>query len=168
MLKYIYFPNSSFLEAKKGSRPLRMWSSLLEGRDLLLKGCRWQVHSESNIDIWKDPWDPSISGFKIHSLKPPWTNSQLVSDLMIGNGLGWNSDLLKVLFSPAEVEAILNIPTSSTLANDRLVWHHNSSDVYSVRSGYWFLSSSADEASVFSTSSSFWLPGPKFGALVDL
>ncbi|GJV85490.1 reverse transcriptase [Tanacetum coccineum] len=43
VLKGIYFPHSNFLTASKGSRPSWLWQSLLQGKDLLLRGIRWQV-----------------------------------------------------------------------------------------------------------------------------
>nr|GEX40709.1 transcription factor IBH1-like [Tanacetum cinerariifolium] len=43
ILKGIYFSNSNFHVAKKGSHPLWLWSSLLHCRDLFLHGLRWQV-----------------------------------------------------------------------------------------------------------------------------
>ncbi|KAG5553929.1 hypothetical protein RHGRI_011706 [Rhododendron griersonianum] len=45
IMKGLYFPNSSFLEAKKGHRASWAWMSLLHGRELLAKGLRWQVQS---------------------------------------------------------------------------------------------------------------------------
>ncbi|GJU27805.1 hypothetical protein Tco_1166426 [Tanacetum coccineum] len=42
VLKGLYFPRSNFLTARKGSRPSWLWQSLLQGRDLLLEGIRWQ------------------------------------------------------------------------------------------------------------------------------
>ncbi|KAF7834622.1 TMV resistance protein N-like [Senna tora] len=43
MLKGLYFPNGSFMEAKRGSRPSWAWSSILEGRDLLEKALCWRI-----------------------------------------------------------------------------------------------------------------------------
>ncbi|KAJ1411870.1 Ubiquitin-like domain superfamily [Sesbania bispinosa] len=42
ILKGIYFPNQDFINAKKGNQPSWMWSSILEGRDLLLRHGRWK------------------------------------------------------------------------------------------------------------------------------
>lgn len=41
VLKGRYFPNDSFLEAKKGCRDSWAWASLLDGRDVILKGASW-------------------------------------------------------------------------------------------------------------------------------
>ena len=59
-MKARYFPNSSFLDAKKGSRASWAWASLLEGREVLLKGAQWQAMSGNNIRLWVDRWVPSL------------------------------------------------------------------------------------------------------------
>ncbi|XP_062028600.1 uncharacterized mitochondrial protein AtMg00310-like [Rosa rugosa] len=55
VLKARYFPHTDLLhaEAKKGSS--YTWRSILKGRELLLKGLRFQVGSGAMISIWNDP-----------------------------------------------------------------------------------------------------------------
>lgn len=60
MVKGLYFPNSSFLNAKRGSRASWAWLSILHGRDLLVKGLRWQVQDGKKIDLWEDRWIPDL------------------------------------------------------------------------------------------------------------
>ncbi|XP_058202998.1 uncharacterized protein LOC131317467 [Rhododendron vialii] len=45
----LYFPNCSFLEAKRGSRASWAWLSLLQRRDLLSKGLRWQIVTKEEL-----------------------------------------------------------------------------------------------------------------------
>lgn len=52
----------------------------------------------------------------------------------------WNVDILHQLFSNQEVELIKKIPLGQGLLEDKLVWPHVSSGVYTVKSGYNFLS----------------------------
>lgn len=133
--KSIYFPNSLFLYAKKGSRPSWMFSSLLEGRDLLLKGVRWPVLSGLKIDIWSDRWIPSIPRFKIVSPRPEIGNFVQVSNIFSDRGLDWNVPLLSMLFSQMEVESISSILVSVINLEDKLVWHFSKSSMHSVKSG---------------------------------
>lgn len=46
VLKGIYFPNTTCMEAIKGASPSWLWNSLLVGRDLLEKGLKWNVEAE--------------------------------------------------------------------------------------------------------------------------
>ncbi|KAJ1423116.1 reverse transcriptase [Sesbania bispinosa] len=56
ILKGIYFPDKDILTAKKGRGSSSGWSSLIQGRDILLKHGHWIVGDGQLIDIWKDNW----------------------------------------------------------------------------------------------------------------
>lgn len=43
MMKGIYYPTSDFLHARKGSQSSWAWASLMEGKEVLLQGVRWQI-----------------------------------------------------------------------------------------------------------------------------
>lgn len=70
MLKGLYFPNCSFLEAKRGSRASWAWLSLLHGREVLEKGLRWHVQNGESINFWEDKWIPNLINFKVATPKP--------------------------------------------------------------------------------------------------
>ncbi|GJR94097.1 reverse transcriptase [Tanacetum coccineum] len=82
ILKGIYFPNSNFLVAKKGSHPSLVWSSLLHGRDLLLQGVRWQVRNGRSISFWTQKWVPFCDDFYIRSPLDPFHNRNTVFDFI--------------------------------------------------------------------------------------
>lgn len=65
VLKHRYFPNSNLLEATKGSRPSRIWSSLLRGLQILKSGVRLQVNNGKSIDVWRDAWVPDLPNFRL-------------------------------------------------------------------------------------------------------
>lgn len=52
VFKAKYFPNSSFLEPKRGANQSYMWSSLLASQDLIRQGARWRVGNEQSIPLW--------------------------------------------------------------------------------------------------------------------
>lgn len=56
VLKARYFPHCSSLDAKCGGRASWAWSSLLSGRDLLLKDAHWQVMNGKEARVWLDRW----------------------------------------------------------------------------------------------------------------
>ncbi|KAM1984996.1 hypothetical protein ACFX16_013203 [Malus domestica] len=67
ILKAQYFPHCSFLNVQRGSRTSWAWTSLLVGRDVLLKGAHWQIMDRKIVRLWVDKWLPSLlSGHSIH------------------------------------------------------------------------------------------------------
>lgn len=109
LLKGIYFPNSSFLQAARGGHALWVWLSLLHGRGLLEKGIRWQAQDGASINFWQDGWIPTLEGFKVQSVRPHNSDIQKVADV-IEIGKGWNIPKLVAVTSPSEPKAIQDIP----------------------------------------------------------
>ncbi|GLT56641.1 hypothetical protein SLA2020_296690 [Shorea laevis] len=87
VLKSLYLSNSSFSEAKKGSHPSWIWSSILKGRDIIQIGTRWNVGNGQNILIYQDKWIATMPGFQVTT--PSDTNplySYVCELLLQGNG----------------------------------------------------------------------------------
>ena len=91
VLKGIYFPHSIFMEVKQGHKASWVWSSLLKGRVVLKKWCRWQVRSGHNIGTWINPWIPILLKVKISSQKSNRVAIHMVKDLMMPHTGGWNN-----------------------------------------------------------------------------
>lgn len=62
-IKGICFPNTSFLNASRGNKASWAWSSLIQGRDLLEKGLRWQVQGTRISGFLRCP----ISSYSVKS-----------------------------------------------------------------------------------------------------
>ena len=60
VLKARYFSTCSFLDAKKGGRASWVWSSLLEGREVIRNGAHWQIMDGKDTRVWVDRWLSSI------------------------------------------------------------------------------------------------------------
>ncbi|WOG92213.1 hypothetical protein DCAR_0311476 [Daucus carota subsp. sativus] len=109
---------------------------LLQGRDILLTGIRWQVGNGRSINFWCDRWIPNNQGFFVRDAKGPFNVNSSVADF-ISSGK-WNLSKLKECVSDQSVSEISAIPISRTNANDRLVWHFDYKGNYTVKSGYYF------------------------------
>ena len=137
LLKARYFPNNNVLTAGTGYKPSFIWKSLLEGRELLKTGMRYLIGNGHNTSAWLDPWLP------LHPPRPPecmmgtMDNHYSVSDLMNEQKNGWNLERLRGTVTPEDIQVILNIRISPTIAPDLLGWHYNDSGLYTVKSGYW-------------------------------
>ena len=106
ILKAKYYPNSNFLKAKIGSNPLFTQRSILQGRELLLKGVKWRIGSSYSVKVWKDLWIPCLWSFR-----PCDRNRQIDPNLTVGELIdhqrgGWQLDKLSDLFLPHEIETI--------------------------------------------------------------
>ncbi|XP_028095770.1 uncharacterized protein LOC114293006 [Camellia sinensis] len=162
ILKGIYFPHTDFMHASKGRRPSWGWASLLQGRQLLQQGIRWQINSSSPALFWEDCWIPGLPDFKVYSSKPIGTEVVTVEDVIDPLHKSWNLDLLRSQVSEPEVQAISSIPISLAPTEDSLIWHFEAKGQYTVKSGYHvaMMASSGSSRhmplSSFQVPSSFW------------
>jgi hypothetical protein len=58
VLKALYFPDSSILQARVTKGISYTWRSILKGIELLKEGIVWRVGDGTEIDAFADPWIP--------------------------------------------------------------------------------------------------------------
>ncbi|GKV19300.1 hypothetical protein SLEP1_g29582 [Rubroshorea leprosula] len=147
VLKSLYFSDSSFLSARKGSHPSWIWLSILRGREIIQIGTRWNVGNGQNILIFEDKWVPTLPGFKVTS---PETQSlfSYVCELLDEGG-EWDITKLNASFSNQECREILKIPTGA--CPDSLIWHYDKVGKFSVKSAYFLAYNMAREPSIHET-----------------
>ena len=82
------------------------------------QGCGWQVGNGASIGIWTDKWLPKPSNFKL--ISPPNNTFELsrASDLIDPLKCEWQSDLVRQIFLPPNVQSILSLFLSSCLPQD--------------------------------------------------
>ncbi|CAN6555765.1 unnamed protein product [Malus baccata var. baccata] len=114
VLKARYFPNCSFLDAKKGGRASWVWASLLAGREILREG---RPSPLGSVQVSKK--------LKVKSLICPESGD-------------WDLDFLKPFLADSEVEAILDLHIGDPTLKDILVWPYEKRGSYSVKSGYYW------------------------------
>ncbi|KAI5336490.1 hypothetical protein L3X38_015758 [Prunus dulcis] len=137
ILKGLYFPNCSFLEAQKGGRASWAWSSILVGRDIILSGAHWQILNGSSTSIWADKWIPGIPGGYLRPCLPVPVDAPVkVCELIDWNHGVWNLLPIAHLISQHELHAISAIPIGESVSGDRLVWPWVKSGNFTVKSGY--------------------------------
>ncbi|GLU23799.1 hypothetical protein SLE2022_397770 [Rubroshorea leprosula] len=116
-----------------------IWRSIMASRESFVKGGIWRFYNRRRVNVWRDNWTPDRRGFKPFSFPnviPPYST---VSSLIDYNQSSWNVELVRLTFSPGEVECILQIPLLDVWSDDIFVWYHNPSGHYTVKSGYWLL-----------------------------
>ncbi|KAI8554339.1 hypothetical protein RHMOL_Rhmol05G0091000 [Rhododendron molle] len=120
----------------KGSCPSWAWASLLQRRELLMKGVRWQIQNGASVDFWVDKWIPSLPSFCIQSTKPPWASNNKVADFINPTSGEWRIAKLRQVLSEEEVQAVANIPISKLGGADSIIWGLHPSGKYTVKRGY--------------------------------
>lgn len=124
-LKGTYFPNTSFLQASRGSHASWAWSNILHGRNLLVKGLRWQIHNGKGTDFWNDSWVPSLPNFRVPGQRTQGSEIVHVADVIDAERGTWNRQKLATEVAPEVVEAILKISLPLVDREDQLIWHFN-------------------------------------------
>jgi hypothetical protein len=112
VLKAVCFPNSEFLEAEVGSSSSKIWRSIVEGRDVLNRGLIKRIGTGESANIWSTNWlprDGMLRPVGCQSTNPP----QMVSELIDEASASWNRVKLQELFTPMDMEVIVNIPIST-------------------------------------------------------
>ncbi|KAL1066849.1 hypothetical protein V6Z11_D12G089300 [Gossypium hirsutum] len=72
----------------------------------------------------------------VQMIRPNWTT---VNQLINTETSTWDRDLVYYLVDESTADRIFAIPISESGQEDRLVWKHEGSGEYSVKSGYWAL-----------------------------
>ncbi|XP_031127513.1 uncharacterized protein LOC116029604 [Ipomoea triloba] len=77
VFKARYFPNCSFLDAKPGSNPSFVWSSIRETQNMLREGVRWGIGNGEHVRVWEDPWLPNDANPYVSTHNPGFESSTL-------------------------------------------------------------------------------------------
>jgi hypothetical protein len=94
ILKAVYYPQSSILEAELGSHPSQIWRSILDGCEVLLQGLLKRIGDGRTTKIWSDSWlsrDYMMKPITSLMIQPP----QMVSELIDETSARWREDLIR-------------------------------------------------------------------------
>jgi hypothetical protein len=83
ILKAVYYPQISILDAELGSHPSQIWTAILDGRNILKQGLIKRIGDGRSTNIWTDSWLPQDNLMRpLVSLKnnPPQMVSELIDE----------------------------------------------------------------------------------------
>ena len=111
VLKGRYYPKCSFIDSISTRSSSFTWRSLMYGKSLLERGIIWRVGNGEEIRITKDKWIPDAP---CHPICPTVDipDDLKVNSLIDESSRKWNEELVRICFSPADAERILNIALS--------------------------------------------------------
>ncbi|KAL0355215.1 UNVERIFIED_CONTAM: putative mitochondrial protein [Sesamum radiatum] len=153
-----YYPTSSPLEAKLGSRPSLTWHSILSTREIVQAGIRYRIGSGTSVNIWKDPWIPRPSTFKPLSPPPHGLEEAVVAALIDPQTEDWDQYIIDAIFCQEDKDLILKIPIGRAPQTDLLCWLYTANGAFTVRSAY-FLALKLHNPASSSQSTNSELPG---------
>ncbi|XP_062010699.1 uncharacterized protein LOC133727086 [Rosa rugosa] len=130
-----YFPGGTFWTAEAHASPSYSWRSIFSTRELIVQGSLWQIGDGEHVRAWVDPW---VSGIPNHipTVLPSNVNTSIKVSEFMTDSLTWNDVLVRNTFSVEDAEAILSIPLSTRIVEDRCVWKLERDGVFSVKTAY--------------------------------
>ncbi|KAG7963456.1 hypothetical protein I3843_09G118400 [Carya illinoinensis] len=138
IFKARYFPTSSFFDSRLGVNPSYVWRGIWDTKNSLLKGCRWRVGNGLSINIWSDYWLPKHKLLSMVVDIPPEARLQKVSSLMTPEQNSWDVERVRSVLPPREATKVLSIRLPMDNILDMLIWEHETSGIFSVKSAYEF------------------------------
>lgn len=94
----------------------------------------WRVGKGVNINIWDDPWVLNGDRRFISTAKVDGLN--FVCDLIDFGSMVWDTNVVNENFNEQDAQAILAIPLSERLPEDRVAWAFTKNGAYSVKTAY--------------------------------
>lgn len=136
ILKQQYYPNSTFLQAKKGAASSWVWASLLAGREIIQQGSLWSIGNGISTNMSRTNWIPTHPPSAI--VLPPAFDNSTVSNLIDWDNKTWNLQQLSPHITQDQGLLISAIPITDPSIPDSLIWPYSKNGSFTVKSGYHF------------------------------
>ncbi|CAL1352861.1 unnamed protein product [Linum trigynum] len=133
VLKSIYFPNSDFLNAKKGSKASWIWSSICEAKTWMRQGIIRVIGNGRSSRIFHDPWRFDRAG---RLLPFEWNDNETVDSWIEEVSREWKFDILANFLSPNELRQVAAVPIGPASLEDFWAWRFNEKGDFTVKSAY--------------------------------
>lgn len=144
-----YFPHGDFLSAPLGRNLSYSWRSIMATQKIVQIGYQWQIGNGESVGLWSDKWLPIPSSYKPPTFPHFFPDDAKVFALINPKTASWKSDIIHEVFLPFDAEAMLSIPLSPTLPEDRLIWAVTLTGRFSVSSAYRITRIVMDEIKAF-------------------
>lgn len=127
------------MEAKNPSSASYHWKSIIKGREVIRRGAIWRIADGQSVQVWRDNWLPGKNMARILSPCRDKDGDVKVSTFIDSENCRWKEEILDCYLLAFEVDSIKAIPLCRTQQQDTLMWPHNPSSEYTLKSGYKFL-----------------------------
>lgn len=130
ILKALYFPDLTFLQAKRKRKDSLVWASILHGKSVILKFAGWSIGNGEDVSIEHDSW---VGDGKLVKMLNTSTNAR-VCDLLEESRRCWDVTKIRQTFSPNDAIRVLQTQICWTANRDLLYWPATRSGEYSIKS----------------------------------
>ena len=118
LLKAIYFPDTTILEAELGHHPSQIGRPVLDGRVTMRLGIVRRIGDGTTTNIWTHYWIPRVRPIRAMVDNPP----QTVSELIAASSASWKEVLVHQVFTPLDAESVLKIPLCTRQVEEFWAW----------------------------------------------
>lgn len=123
VMEGIYFPNTTFLEARKGTRSSWAWSRIIEGRDILATEGVWKIRNGESVKVTNDHWISNIASHIISDGSREGIDPKLmVTNLIDKSGPKWNLNINRQHVLKEQTINIHAIQLHHRGSKDKMVW----------------------------------------------
>ena len=118
-----------------GAHPSQIWRAIIDGRDIMKQGIIRRIWTGEDTMIWEHNWIPrdAIPRPIVSLVHDPPTR---VHELIEQTTTTWKEDLVRSVFVPIDVEAILKIPLCTRRVDDFWAWSREKRGMFTVCSTY--------------------------------
>lgn len=96
----------------------------------------WRVGNGTTIRIWNENWLPDKDNPCVLSNLFPYLEIAIVSSLKDMQGVGWDANIIRDIFTERDAKLILSIPLDVHSREYKLIWAKEDSGIFTVKSCY--------------------------------
>ena len=114
----------------------QVWKGIKKGTATFVKGARWSLGKDSNLNFWSDSWsDLGPLRSVIQGPIEPEIERLRVKDIMIGGSWDWTKITMEL---PTNLKMKIQATPSAMIAptEDKLSWSPNPQGIFDLKSAY--------------------------------
>lgn len=136
VLKARYFPETSMLNAIKGSNSSSVWVGIWQVKESLKEGYRWVVGNGEDVIATKDRWLREKTGFCVEDFHGYAGRTEHVNSFFYPGTKTWDEGRVRQMFTTVDANAILATRVPQHDVEDRIVWSSSKDGIYTAKAGY--------------------------------
>ncbi|CAL1353205.1 unnamed protein product [Linum trigynum] len=122
------------------------WSSLTKARNLLRKGCAWNIHRGNRTNFWYDVWLTQVPLQELATGQIPEEERELLVEDFVDEDRNWKTEKFDHILPLDIVRQITaRVVDPLSMEEDTLLWQPTSNERFSTKSAYQLLQDTIDD-----------------------